>query len=839
MSESQTENIAPPETAPEQQETSSSPPVFSDETGAPIAIFLPYSLPNRRNYVEKILAHAGKPVASEVLDGVIRIGDPARAASLSAGFFSFKYIDECIAQGTLVDPTPFAIQRPEEPQSPPAPTTQPRGSSFGNRLSGRNQFTPEDDQILRRLAHRSGVATSGNKIYQLIEQEYGGHTFHSWRDRYLRYLRPIWDAPTEETDIDITSAADAEILSGLPKKNKRHVSQVFSGNEEDGSPSTRSPSTREPFTENDDRLLIQAINRSGATTVTYKALAHDYSQHTFESWKNRKRVLEKKHGGVLPTVTQVGRQPEDDDAGSDKGVSFVAEPISELEAQPAVEQQGEQQAEVSAPLEPDIDVLAAAEVDAEAIAIDPNLESTGDLAMPDAEPEAAVDAVDDAPTAEKRRPGRPKKTTTEAADASAQPSRQTRGTTIKSSQDPTADATAHAGQRSINIHDPNADERDDPVSDIDDSTLQSTARSTRGKATARRGGARAGGVPRTSQRVPQTPLKQVETQAVDPKSAKLQHHEKTLSKPALVSDLAKASNLAILRGLPSASQSTAPEEADNIATGSMDDDDLRATEQLSNVPRSDKPAAELVAEDSAAAARASRAAKGKRRGTTPLREVEKTPNSSPVQVPVSQLRAGVRTVDPPSPTPASPAKRAAATAGLPTSTRRSVRQQRDDAAGIDVLLEETDEMLANAGETNPTNDENIIVYADPDDAFNTQAAAALDDYSVPGFPADAEDDLAAWQAQAFHTYSIDESTAELIYDQVMGKPALMTIVAESMATGEPLPPTPGVWTAEDDAKIQSTDKASIKAVDRFHNQAEDTRKGSAQKRLEWLGIGRQ
>jgi hypothetical protein len=56
--------------------------------------------------------------------------------------------------------------------------------------SGRVKFSKEDDQLLLDYVAETGGNTSGNKIYQQLAEEYPHHSWHSWRDRYVRHLEP-------------------------------------------------------------------------------------------------------------------------------------------------------------------------------------------------------------------------------------------------------------------------------------------------------------------------------------------------------------------------------------------------------------------------------------------------------------------------------------------------------------------------------------------------------------------------------------------------------------------------------------------------------------------------
>lgn len=837
--------------------------IFIDEDNEPLAVFLPYSLPNRKAYVQKITQHGGKPVASEAFPELMRIGDPARAANLSDNFYSFKYIDECIEQGALVDPTPFFIVPGPRTEAPERRATT---------SSARNQFTPDDDEIIRRIVHRTDIATSGNKIYQLIEAKFGGHSFHSWRDRYLRHLQPIWGRPTEETNVELDEL-EQKLVTESGQRGRRDAAQVpiqpVPGAAASDVAAYRLTGAREPFTEPDDRLLLRYVKRFGSSITTFKAMALDHKQHTYESWRNRIRVLKNRNGGELPTLADLRDDPalfEDDD--------------EEIE---------------------DVQQARAAE---EEVPIDPQTAEPAPEADENEAPAAAAAAALSTP-APRRGRGRPRKSPSlargdtavaaESVQPTTSPARSKRATRA-TQEAPSGQANAQlaavvvtqssTGQRRIHIHDANIDQRDEPVSDIEDSTTVAATAPPRGKAVAKRGkmratrsGASAG------QRVPQTPLKQVEGQAADPKSAKLVHHEKTLSKPTAVSESLKpptSMGLEKTKATAAASRSTrsaagragsaepvssqhfvrAAEMPSSPVAGRDDlsEDDARASDLLRSSTKLRRPLQELVplleveldadldtdgmdAEDLLAAAsieaaasgqsksaRAAAAAAGgssnrKRKATTPQqREVRKTPNSSPVLPPVSQLksalRGSTRRTEPASPTPLSPAKRSATAASLgPASARRNAR------FAVDAVQEEEEE-----------EDEEDDAALE-DEVFNTQAVE--EDEAADEEEGDEEDEeeeedeelpsveRMQWHVRAANEFSLPQERADEIWEQVMGDPALLLLVADAVARGQPVPRQPGIWTKQDDALVLSDRPQDVRIVDKFH-------KGSGESRIQWL-----
>lgn len=100
------------------------------------------------------------------------------------GSYSWTYIEDTIKTGTVVDP--------EEHRAGPAVGTSRAVGSFVPGKKGRTPFTAEDDRLLAEYITRSekkGVHVKGNAVYEGFEKLYPHHTFHSWRDRWVKTLQ--------------------------------------------------------------------------------------------------------------------------------------------------------------------------------------------------------------------------------------------------------------------------------------------------------------------------------------------------------------------------------------------------------------------------------------------------------------------------------------------------------------------------------------------------------------------------------------------------------------------------------------------------------------------------
>ncbi|KAL8834258.1 MAG: hypothetical protein Q9170_003845 [Blastenia crenularia] len=103
------------------------------------------------------------------------------------GTYSYQYIEYSVRNGKLEDLSEHAI-------GPPTGTLRTVGSTIQPQKSGRTKFTPEDDRILVNWVHgfeQSGGATSGNEIYKQLEAKNPRHTWQSWRDRWVKYLKSL------------------------------------------------------------------------------------------------------------------------------------------------------------------------------------------------------------------------------------------------------------------------------------------------------------------------------------------------------------------------------------------------------------------------------------------------------------------------------------------------------------------------------------------------------------------------------------------------------------------------------------------------------------------------
>jgi hypothetical protein len=82
------------------------------------------------------------------------------------------------------------VPAPQTRQHPPPATASSRSKTPAVAGTGKVKFTDEDDQLLLEYVEEAGKGKNGNKIYQALAEEHPHHSWHSWRDRYVRHLEP-------------------------------------------------------------------------------------------------------------------------------------------------------------------------------------------------------------------------------------------------------------------------------------------------------------------------------------------------------------------------------------------------------------------------------------------------------------------------------------------------------------------------------------------------------------------------------------------------------------------------------------------------------------------------
>lgn len=259
--------------------------VFAD-----LNFFIVQRVPQRSHYISLVETNGGRVVKLEAQADYL-IADHLRHDA-PAGSLSYKFIEESIKQGEIPkDESPFLAGRRKSTN----PVITIVASS--SKKSTRTPFTDDDDKLLYKWVHRAdeqGLATQGNTIYQLLAAHNPRHTYHSWRDRYVKVLSarppPGWESYPDE-DLPAIDASIADIPStALPRSTavNRSVSRSATA--------TKSPSAARvyiPFSQEDDEQLtawVRNKERLGAAingNAIYKELAERNPRHSYHSWRDR------------------------------------------------------------------------------------------------------------------------------------------------------------------------------------------------------------------------------------------------------------------------------------------------------------------------------------------------------------------------------------------------------------------------------------------------------------------------------------------------------------------------------------------------------------------------
>ncbi|KAH8666585.1 hypothetical protein BX600DRAFT_497372 [Xylariales sp. PMI_506] len=242
-------------------------------------------VPLRNSWVQHIEKNGGAVVKLEK-QADFMIADHARKDA-PAGSYSWKWIEDSIRNGMMLDAKPYEIQRiPLE--SRPAGAVQHK--------SGRTPFTEDDDRLLRTfVAERRarGEATSGNKIYQELENMYPHHTYQSWRNRWVKRLEPAMI----NDDLEDVHASPLPVGSRTQQKPAPSTPGASSHTEVPSTSASasvrRGKSSRLKFTPEEDTWLLEYVRsceQEGKPTSgnkIYEEFAQDFPQHTWHSWRDR------------------------------------------------------------------------------------------------------------------------------------------------------------------------------------------------------------------------------------------------------------------------------------------------------------------------------------------------------------------------------------------------------------------------------------------------------------------------------------------------------------------------------------------------------------------------
>ncbi|KAI5204442.1 hypothetical protein E4T39_03619 [Aureobasidium subglaciale] len=251
--------------------------VFADKK-----FFIVQRVPQRSRFISLVEGNGGRVVKLEAQADYL-IADHMRPDAPPASL-SYKFIDEALKQGKLPeDETIFLANR-----SRPTKSNATAGAS-SSKKSTRTPFTDDDDKMLYKWvakAQEEGLALQGNKLYQQLAAHNDRHTYHSWRDRYIKVLEAKPPAGWEDYPDENLPSMKAPITD-LPSTALPRSTATLR-------PSSTSPrKARVVFTEQDDQELQnwvdQEAKRGGSVygNNIYKELEATNPRHTYHSWRDR------------------------------------------------------------------------------------------------------------------------------------------------------------------------------------------------------------------------------------------------------------------------------------------------------------------------------------------------------------------------------------------------------------------------------------------------------------------------------------------------------------------------------------------------------------------------
>ncbi|EFX06155.1 transcription factor [Grosmannia clavigera kw1407] len=233
------------------------------------------------------------------------VADPDR-------FYSYLWVKECLSKNARVDESRFLVAElrksmPAASQTPAyaasrdvAPSSCSAYDTIQARKRTRTGFTNEDDRILvewlREKADFSEGAKNGvkgNEIYKDLARQYPHHTFHSWRDRWVKKLSKI-----VEHDYVTKGKASRRVQQSLqapvePTSRRTVSAPVAAPN----APPPLTHDERVPFLSSIDMAIMRGTWKESRTgenktqAAFFRSLAVQYPKVSIEQWEARYKRL--------------------------------------------------------------------------------------------------------------------------------------------------------------------------------------------------------------------------------------------------------------------------------------------------------------------------------------------------------------------------------------------------------------------------------------------------------------------------------------------------------------------------------------------------------------------
>ncbi|KAF2009491.1 hypothetical protein BU24DRAFT_428383 [Aaosphaeria arxii CBS 175.79] len=264
-------------------------------------------VPLRNSILDKIKSNGGEITQLEKKADYL-IADHCRRDN-APGTISYTFIDASIQNGEIQDPD-------EHLAGPPVGTASAVSAGSKSSRTSRAAYTAEEDRILYKWVRdheKMGGRASGNEIYIQLEAKYPRHTWHSWRDRYLKRLRDQPPAGLNVPDNAPPSPPSDQSVEQVPRnKSRAELSHESPGKKQDKTVKTSPRSNDSPkrhidkatikevYTVSDLELLftfvdweelyanadvITAIDEASAKEAWARYAEVDDKKRTTEQWK--------------------------------------------------------------------------------------------------------------------------------------------------------------------------------------------------------------------------------------------------------------------------------------------------------------------------------------------------------------------------------------------------------------------------------------------------------------------------------------------------------------------------------------------------------------------------
>ncbi|KAE9581466.1 hypothetical protein CGCF415_v007405 [Colletotrichum fructicola] len=262
--------------------------------------FVTQRVPDRTTILDLIKQNGGKIVKLDKHADLV-IADHVRR-DCPPDSLSWNFIKDSVQYGAMQEEDKYQINQSPMAARPVGSTKPAKGT--------RTPFTNADDAELARwvLSH---TKTSGNDIYQKFEQINNRHTWHSWRDRWVKKLKLLpYDAQRKLADSAPPESQSPTVsLPDAPRTGRRAQpasdAATASASRHDGPQTTRSlrpaarqagahaqvtEATRNRFTKEDDEVLLRSVSeleqRGGRiSSGLFQDLTKKYPRHTSTSWQ--------------------------------------------------------------------------------------------------------------------------------------------------------------------------------------------------------------------------------------------------------------------------------------------------------------------------------------------------------------------------------------------------------------------------------------------------------------------------------------------------------------------------------------------------------------------------